>query len=72
MQPGTIEYSVYDMHWELIEKYDIYNIKLIERKVVKVCKDPADPTGKTETLIEQELTAKEPQGFKEDGTESQS
>ena len=27
---------------ELIEKYDIYNIKLIERKIVTVARDPTE------------------------------
>lgn len=52
MEKDAIQYSVYDMHWELIEKYDIYNIKLIERKIVTVTKDPVDPSGKTDITTE--------------------
>ena len=43
------------MHWELIEKYNIYNIKLKEVKIVTIGKDPSDPTGKTEMNFEREL-----------------
>jgi len=57
MDPGQLQYSAHDMEWELIEKYDIYNIKLIERKTVKVVKD--QKTGE-EKHVETDVDAKDP------------